>query len=45
MFQAAGLKIAMGNAVPELKKAADIITGTNDCDGAAEAVRRYILCS
>ena len=45
MFQAAGLKIAMGNAVPELKKAADIITGTNDRDGAAEAVRRYILCS
>lgn len=45
MFRAAGLKIAMGNAVPELKKAADIITGTNDRDGAAEAVRRYILCS
>ena len=45
MFRAAGLKIAMGNAVPELKKEADIITGTNDRDGAAEAVRRYILCS
>lgn len=43
MFRAAGLKIAMGNAVPELKKEADIVTGTNDRDGVAEAVRRYIL--
>lgn len=43
MFRAAGLKIAMGNAVPELKKAANVITGTNGCDGVAEAVRRYVL--
>lgn len=43
MFRAAGLKIAMGNAVPELKKEADVITGSNDRDGVAEAVRRYIL--
>ena len=43
MFRAAGLRIAMGNAVPELKKEADAVTGTNDRDGVAEAVRRYIL--
>ena len=43
MFQASGLKIAMGNAVSELKKAADVITGTNDRDGVAEAVKKYIL--
>ena len=38
MFEAAGLKIAMGNAVEELKKQADHVTASNACDGAAKAV-------
>ena len=43
MFEAAGLKIAMGNAVPELKKKADIVTYSNHIDGAAKAIEQYIL--
>lgn len=43
MFQAAGLKIAMGNAVNMLKERADHIVESNRRDGAARAVERYIL--
>ena len=43
MFEAAGLKIAMGNAVPELKKKADIVTYSNHIDGAAKVIEQYIL--
>ena len=43
MFEAAGLKIAMGNAVPELKKKADIVAYSNHIDGAAKAIEQYIL--
>ena len=43
MFEAAGLKIAMGNAVPELKKQADIVAYSNHIDGAAKAIEQYIL--
>lgn len=43
MFNAAGLKIAMGNSVPELKENADFVTGSNNRNGVAEAVERYIL--
>lgn len=38
MFEAAGLKIAMRNAVEELRKQADHVTASNVCDGAAKAV-------
>ena len=38
MFEAAGLRIAMGNAVEELKKQADHVTDSNARDGAAKAV-------
>ena len=38
MFEAAGLKIAMGNAVEDLKKQADHVTDSNARDGAAKAV-------
>ena len=38
MFEAAGLRIAMGNAVEDLKKQADHVTDSNACDGAAKAV-------
>ena len=38
MFEAAGLRIAMGNAVEDLKKQADHVTDNNARDGAAKAV-------
>ena len=38
-----GLKIAMGNAVPEVKKIADYIVSPYDKDGVAEAIERFIL--
>ena len=43
MFEASGLKIAMGNAVSGLKEQADYITATNNRDGVAEAVYKKIL--
>lgn len=43
MFEAAGLRMAMGNAVPELKKKAEYILPANDKNGAAEGIYRYIL--
>jgi hydroxymethylpyrimidine pyrophosphatase-like HAD family hydrolase len=43
MFREAGLAIAMGNACAEAKDLADIVTSTNDEDGVAEAIERYIL--
>ncbi len=35
MIQSTGLGIAMGNAVPELKQAADFVTLSNQEDGVA----------
>lgn len=43
MFQRSGFSIAMGNASEAAKKAASAITGSNDADGFAEAVERFIL--
>lgn len=42
MFGAAGMKIAMGNAVAELKGKADQVTASNDRNGAAEAIDRLL---
>lgn len=39
MFRAAGLKMAMGNAVPELREKADIILPSNRRGGAAKGIR------
>lgn len=41
MFEAAGIKVAMGNAVDVLKDAADFITDTNDNDGIAKWIEAY----
>ena len=42
--RASGLSIAMGNAAPAVQAAADlVIPATNEQDGFAQAVRRYIL--
>lgn len=43
MIQYAGVGVAMGNARKEIKKQADIVTLTNEEDGVAEAIERYVL--
>jgi Cof subfamily protein (haloacid dehalogenase superfamily) len=43
MFARSGLSIAMGNAHREVQRAARQVTGTNDDDGFADAVERFIL--
>jgi hydroxymethylpyrimidine pyrophosphatase-like HAD family hydrolase len=43
MFHVAGLSIAMGQAEDEVKRQADVVTGANTEDGAAQAIERYIL--
>lgn len=43
MITYAGLGIAMGNAIPELKDIAQYITADNDCDGVAKAIEKFIL--
>lgn len=40
---AAGLGVAMGNAPEEVKAAADAVTASNEEDGAALAIERYVL--
>jgi Cof subfamily protein (haloacid dehalogenase superfamily) len=43
MFAHSGLSIAMGNASPEVKCAARRVTTSNEDEGFAKAVRRFIL--
>nr|WP_263327544.1 Cof-type HAD-IIB family hydrolase [Neobacillus sp. Marseille-Q6967] len=43
MIQEAGLGIAMGNAQEQVKKAADWVTATNNEDGVAIAIRKWVL--
>ncbi|MCB2253949.1 HAD family hydrolase [Pseudomonas chlororaphis] len=43
MFRQAGLSIAMGQAEAAVKRQADLVTGSNVVDGAAEAIERFIL--
>jgi len=43
MFTQSGLSIGMGNADPEVQQAASRTTDTNDNDGFAAAVRRFVL--
>ncbi len=45
MLQVAGIGVAMGNAMPHVKEIADYITLSNDEDGVAEAVERFVLTS
>ncbi len=40
---AAGLSVAMGNAIDAVKAMADVITDDCDHDGAAKAIERYML--
>ena len=43
MFKVAGLSIAVGNASDEVKQAADHVTDSNEDDGVAKAIDRFIL--
>jgi len=43
MFAAAGTSVAMGNAPPEVKKAASVVGPVNDDEGVAWAVQRFVL--
>lgn len=43
MFAKSGLSIAMGNASPEVQKAARYVTTTNEEEGFANAMERYVL--
>lgn len=43
MFERCNLSIAMGNASPEVRQAANFVTASNRDDGFAEAVERIIL--
>ena len=42
MLAAAGLGVAMGNAAPETKAAARLVTGTNQEDGVARTLLRLL---
>lgn len=41
LLQRAGIGVAMENAVPALRDAADYITDSNDCDGVARAICKF----
>lgn len=43
MFEQSGLSIAMGNAADEVKKQARFVTASNEEDGFAAAVEKYVL--
>jgi Cof subfamily protein (haloacid dehalogenase superfamily) len=43
MFERSGLSIAMGNAGPDVRRAADFVTDSNSGEGFANAIERLIL--
>lgn len=43
MIRAAGLGVAMGNALEEVKACADYVTDTNENDGVAKAIEKFVL--
>ena len=42
MIQAAGLGVAMGNAIEAIKEIADVVVADCDHDGVAEAIETYL---
>lgn len=44
MIQYAGLGVAMANAIPEVRAAADLITAANTEDGVARVIEEHVLC-
>jgi hydroxymethylpyrimidine pyrophosphatase-like HAD family hydrolase len=43
MFEQSAFCIAMGNASPEVQGRADVVTDSNEEDGFAKAIERYLL--
>ncbi len=43
LLQWAGIGVAMGNASPAAKRAADVVTSSNLRDGVAEAIEHWVL--
>ncbi|MGN0661692.1 MAG: Cof-type HAD-IIB family hydrolase [Faecalibacterium sp.] len=43
MLRAAGLGVAMANGFPEVRAAADFVTRSNEEDGVAYAIERFVL--
>ena len=43
MLRMAGLGVAMENAAQEIKEAADEVTSSNEEDGVAQAIERWVL--
>ncbi|GAX84048.1 hypothetical protein CEUSTIGMA_g11472.t1 [Chlamydomonas eustigma] len=43
MLQMAGMSVAMGNASKRVQDAADVRVSSNDEDGVAEAIKRYVI--
>ena len=43
MLQASGLPVAMANAEENIKKAASFITKSNEEDGVAAAIEKFVL--
>ncbi len=43
MMRWAGVGVAMGNALPEVREAVRYVTGTNTEDGVATAIERFVL--
>jgi Cof subfamily protein (haloacid dehalogenase superfamily) len=43
MFERGGLSIVMGNAAPDVRRAADFVTDSNNQEGFATAIERFIL--
>ncbi len=43
MFETAGFRVAMGNASDEIKKLSDYVTDTNQNDGVAKALEKFLL--
>lgn len=43
MLRLAGIGVAMGNAMPAVFEAADVVVANHDEDGIAEAIERFVL--
>ncbi|MGV2686932.1 HAD hydrolase family protein, partial [Clostridium perfringens] len=43
MLKFAGLGVAMGNGLQLVKDIADFVTDTNDNDGVAKAIEKFVL--
>ena len=43
MIKAAGLGVAMGNAIKKVKESADYITDTNNNSGVSKVINEFIL--